>query len=315
MSEMTLKRLEYFSAVAEEGNVTRAARRLHISQPALSLQLKMLEEAIGRRLMTRTPRGIMLTSAGSALKAEAEIMLHQAQVLRNKVNTAGERGRGTLTIGASPVACERFLPFVLERFRRRFPGIDVRVCEGDAATLADKLEAKTIDLAFTRQRHEIVGGKFDSDLETTVLLDERLILAVSQNNHLAAKRQVVLADLAGERLIMYSRRRGARYFDALVTACRDWGGFDPTDIVEADSIGSQIALIAANYGVGFVTDLSALRADTDVAFMRCQDLNIESPTVMISRRTVSTANAFSEVAIGASSDFVDAYRHQLVGDL
>lgn len=315
MSELTLKRLEYFSTVADEGNVTRAARRLHISQPALSLQLKMLEEAIGRRLMTRTPRGIMLTSAGSALRSEAEIMLHQAQQLRSKVNTAGERGRGTLTIGASPVACEKFLPFILGRFRRRFPGIDVRVYEGDAATLADELEAKTIDLALTRQRHEIVGEKYDSDLETIVLLEEKLILALPQNNRLAAKRRVVLADLADERLIMYGRRRGARYFDALVTACRDKGGFDPTDIVEADSIGAQIALIAAGYGVGFVTDLSALRTGEDVAFIDCQDLNIESPTVMISRRTVATASAFSEVALGASSDFTDAFGQQLIGDL
>lgn len=315
MSELTLKRLEYFSTVADEGNVTRAARRLHISQPALSLQLKMLEEAIGRRLMTRTPRGIVLTSAGSALKSEAEIMLHQAQLLRSKVNTAGERGRGTLTIGASPVTCERFLPFVLGRFRCRFPGIEVRVHEGDAATLADKLEAKTIDLALTRQRHEIVGGKYDSDLETTVLLEEKLILAVPQNNPLASQRRVVLADLADERLIMYGRRRGARYFDALVTACRDKGGFDPTDIVEADSIGAQIALIAAGYGVGFVTDLSALRTGEDVAFIDCHDLNIESPTVMISRRTIATASAFSEVALGASSDFTDAFGAQLIGDL
>lgn len=315
MSELTLKRLEYFSTVADEGNVTRAARRLHISQPALSLQLKKLEETIGRRLMTRTPRGIMLTSAGSALKSEAEIMLHQAQLLRSKVNTAGERGRGTLTIGASPVACERFLPFVLERFRRRFPGIDVRVFEGDAVTLADKLEAKTIDLALTRQRHEIVGEEYDSDLETTVLLEEKLILAVPQKNHLATKRRVVLADLTDERLIMYGRRRGARYFDALVTACRDRGGFDPTDIVETDSIGAQIALIAAGYGVGFVTDLSSLRTGEDVTFMDCRDLNIESPTVMISRRTVATASAFSEVALGASSDFTGAFGQQLIGDL
>lgn len=314
MSELTLKRLEYFSTVADEGNVTRAARRLHISQPALSLQLKTLEDAIGRRLMTRTPRGIVLTSAGSALKSEAEIMLRQAQLLRSKVNTAGERGRGTLTIGASPVTCERFLPFVLGRFRRRFPGIDVRILEGDAATLADHLDAKTIDVALTRQRHEIVGEKYDSDLETTVLLEEKLILAVPQNNPLAGQRCVVLADLTHERLIMYARRRGARYFDALVTACRDRGGFDPTDIVEADSIGAQVALIAAGYGVGFVTDLSALRTGEDVSFIDCQDLNIESPTVMISRGTVATANAFSGVALGASSDFTDAFGTQLISN-
>lgn len=315
MSDLTLKRLEYFSTVAEEGNVTRAARRLHISQPALSLQLKMLEEAVGRRLITRTPRGIMLTSAGSALKAEAETLLNQAQLLMQRVDTAGEQGRGTLTLGVSPVACEKFLPFVLGRFRRRFPGIDVRVSEGDAATLADKLQAKTIDLALTRQRHEIVGKRSDSGFETTVLLEEKLILAVPRDNSLAAKRPVVLADLAEQRLIMYGRSRGARYFDALVTACRDRGGFDPTDIVEAESIGAQIALIAAGYGVGFVTDLSALRAGGDVTFLDCQDLNIGSPTVMISRRAAASASAFSEVALDAASEFVGTFREQLIGDL
>lgn len=315
MPELTLKRLEYFSAVAEEGNVTRAARRLHISQPALSLQLKMLEEAVGQRLMNRTPRGIALTSAGSALKAEAETMLNQAQLLKRRVDTAGEQGRGSLTLGVSPVACENFLPFTLARFRRRFPGIDVRVAVGDAPTLDDKLQAKTIDLAVTRQRHEILSESRDSDLETTVLLEERLILAVPGDNALTAKPQVNLADLADERLIMYSRSRGPRYFDALITACRDRGGFDPTDIVEVDSLGAQIALIAGGYGVGFVTDLSSLRATEDMVFMNCRDLNIESPTVMIARRSSAAACAFSEVARDTSAEFTEAFRDQLIGDL
>lgn len=315
MSELTLKRLEYFSAVAEEGNVTRAARRLHISQPALSLQLKMLEEAVGQRLMNRTARGIALTSAGSALRAEAETMLNQAQLLKRRVVTAGEQGRGSLTLGVSPVACEYFLPFTLARFRRRFPGIDVRVAVGDAPTLDDKLQAKTIDLAVTRQRHEILSESSDSDLEMTVLLEERLILAVPGDNTLTAKPQVNLADLANERLIMYSRSRGPRYFDALVTACRDRGGFDPTDIVEADSLGAQIALIAGGYGVGFVTDLSSLRAAGDIVFMNCRDLKIESPTVMIARRSSAAACAFSEVARDTSVEFTEAFRDQLIGDL
>jgi DNA-binding transcriptional LysR family regulator len=315
MSELTLKRLEYFSAVAEEGNVTRAARRLHISQPALSLQLKMLEEAVGQRLMNRTARGIALTSAGSALRAEAETMLNQAQLLKRRVVTAGEQGRGSLTLGVSPVACEYFLPFTLARFRRRFPGIDVRVAVGDAPTLDDKLQAKTIDLAVTRQRHEILSESSDSDLEMTVLLEERLILAVPGDNALTAKPQVNLADLADERLIMYSRSRGPRYFDALVTACRDRGGFDPTDIVEADSLGAQIALIAGGYGVGFVTDLSSLRAAGDIVFLNCRDLKIESPTVMIARRSSAAACAFSEVARDTSVEFTEAFRDQLIGDL
>lgn len=315
MSDLTLKRLEYFSAVAEEGNVTRAARRLHISQPALSLQLKMLEEAVGQRLMNRTARGIALTSAGSALRAEAETMLNQAQLLKRRVVTAGEQGRGSLTLGVSPVACEYFLPFTLARFRRRFPGIDVRVAVGDAPTLDDKLQAKTIDLAVTRQRHEILSESSDSDLEMTVLLEERLILAVPGDNTLTAKPQVNLADLANERLIMYSRSRGPRYFDALVTACRDRGGFDPTDIVEADSLGAQIALIAGGYGVGFVTDLSSLRAAGDIVFMNCRDLKIESPTVMIARRSSAAACAFSEVARDTSVEFTEAFRDQLIGDL
>lgn len=315
MSELTLKRLEYFSAVAEEGNVTRAARRLHISQPALSLQLKMLEEAVGQRLMNRTARGIALTSAGSALRAEAETMLNQAQLLKRRVVTAGEQGRGTLTLGVSPAACENFLPFTLARFRRRFPGIDVRVAVGDAPTLDDKLQAKTIDLAVTRQRHEILSESSDSDLEMTVLLEERLILAAPVDNALATKPQVNLADLADERLIMYSRSRGPRYFDALVTACRDRGGFDPTDIVEADSLGAQIALIAGGYGVGFVTDLSSLRAAGDTVFLNCRDLKIESPTVMIARRSSAEACAFSEVARDTSVEFTEAFRDQLIGDL
>lgn len=315
MSELTLKRLEYFSTVADEGNITRAARNLHISQPALSLQLKMLEDAIGQTLLTRTPRGVMLTSAGSALRAEAETILNQARLLTRKVSTAGKRGYGTLSLGVSPVACEHFLPFVLARFREQFPGIEVRVVEGDATALARRLEAKTIDLAITRPRHEIVGQMNDSDWETNVLLTERLILAAPRQAELADRLRVSLADLAGERLIMYSRKRGARYFDAVVTACRDRGGFDPTDVIEVDSIGAQIAMIAAGCGVGFVTDLSALRTSGDVIFRACDDLNIDSPTVMISRQGVDSARAFGEIALEAVPGFVDAFAQSLVGVL
>lgn len=313
MSELTLKRLEYFLSVADEGNVTRAARRLHVSQPALSLQLKLLEGAVGKQLMTRTSRGVILTSAGSALRDEAEIVLNQTHQLLKNVTTAGEVGRGTLVLGASPVSCEHFIPFVLQRFRRRFPGIDVSLIDGDAGTLSEMLQAKTIDIAITRQRHEVLMRAREDDLKTTVLLNEELILALPPSSRLADQACLKLSDLAESRLIMYARRRGARYFDALVTACRDRGGFDPTDIVEAESIGAQIALIAAGYGLGFVTNLSALRSCEDVVFKPCEDLEVSTPTVMIARMDKSTVRSFAEVIGDATNEFIEQFGAQIFG--
>ncbi|MCT1828812.1 LysR family transcriptional regulator [Brevibacterium luteolum] len=282
MVDVTLKRLEYFAVVAEELNVTNAARRLHISQPALSLQLRLLERALGAPLITRHARGVSLTPAGRELSGEASSLLRRSRQLVRRVSRAGDEEVGTLALGVGPVSGSRLLPLILQQFRSAYPTIDVSVFEGDSPTLYAALEAKSVDLALTRLRHGTARDDEGSPFRIQGLLDEQLIVAMPDFHPVAEAEEIALSDLAQSTLVMFSRERGTRYFDAVVTACRDRGGFDPCDIIECDSIGGQLALIGGGYGCGFVTDLSALESVPGVRFKRCVDLDVPAPTVLVS---------------------------------
>src|SRR5215813_12325186 len=134
---MELRDLRYFVAVAECLGFSRAAQSLRISQPALSRQIKSLEDELGIRLFDRVGRRTMLTAAGSELLDRGRALLHESESIKARASDIAGGSRGLLRLGATPHAYESFVADLLGRFRRANPQIEITLVEDGAANLLD----------------------------------------------------------------------------------------------------------------------------------------------------------------------------------
>ena len=243
MSAMDLRHLSYFVAVAEEGSFTRAARRLYVSQPALSQRVRKLEDELGARLFDRRGRDIELTEAGRAL-------LEGAYAMQRAINAAREAagvGAGRLRVGFVEYANHAVLPEVLGAFRRLRPDAQLEYREGCTAEQVGALREGEIDVGF-------VGLPLE---DRTGLLLERLarvelMAALPEGHRLATGQAVALAELADERFLLFPREFNPGYYDYLVGRCRE-AGFDPEVVRGADprpySRATVDRMVASGLGV------------------------------------------------------------------
>ncbi len=245
---MELRHIRYFLAVAEEGNFTRAAARLGIGQPPLSLQIKDLEAEVGVPLFQRVPQGAVLTDAGQAfLDVVGGMPARAFDAVRAAQRAArGETGRLTLGFTGSsalnPVVTE-----AMRAYRRSYPGVELKVDEGNSSTLMGRLRDGLLDIAILRP-----DGLESDDLVFHRYPDEQLIVALPVNHPAVPKgRKIDLKTLRGEPFILTPRALGPSLFDAAVANCRA-AGFEPALGPTAPQIVSILALVAAELGVALV---------------------------------------------------------------
>lgn len=257
---MDLRQLRYFVAVAEEGHVTRAAERLGIQQPPLSQAIQAFERELDVQLFRRKPRGVELTEAGAALKADATRILAdvEAALARARRTARGEEGR--ITIGFTISApFHPFVPGVLRAFRENHPQVMVHLEESGTAELVAALRAERIDAAFVRSPADEGEG-----VSIHPLLDEPMVAALPRTHPLArGKRSAALAltDLAATPFVLYRRASGPGLYDAITAACRD-AGFTPRVGQEAPHLVATLNLVASGLGITLVpASLSAMRLD------------------------------------------------------
>ncbi|MFG2036569.1 LysR family transcriptional regulator [Dactylosporangium sp. NPDC048998] len=188
---MELRTLRYFVAVAEELHFGRAAARLHMTQPPLSRAIKQLEADLGAVLLRRSPAGVELTPAGTALHAEARALLEQADQARARVAAAA--GAGTLTIGTLADSAEQAGTRLAAAFRERHPGIEIRIREAGITDPTAGLRAGLADVALTRAPFD------DSGIATRVLRADPIGVVLRADDPLAGRPALRLADLEGRR--------------------------------------------------------------------------------------------------------------------
>jgi DNA-binding transcriptional LysR family regulator len=244
---MDLRHLRYFVAVAEEQNITRAAARLHVSQPPLSRQIRDLEEELGVDLFRRTPRSIALTGPGRLFLGEASAVLQRAEEAVRTVRVAAKRERRELRLGYAPSLTVEMLPRALKLFEQTAP--DVRVSLHDLSTgeCAERLQSNKLDLALI-VRPSASRGR---GLVFEKLVEYPLYAAVSTLHPLARKRALPIARLAKERLVAYSREDYPEYLILLRDLFRPYG-FEPDPSEECDSATSLIAAVEAGRGIALV---------------------------------------------------------------
>lgn len=194
---MELRQLRYLAAVARHGSFTLAAQELHVAQPAVSQQVRRLEQELGVELLSRTTRRVLVTEAGELALARAGRILADADALRAEIDELHGLLRGTLALGVIPGVGALDPAPLLARFRAKHPAVDIRLIE---TTLADTLElvrADRLDICFAFCLPERAGEGIAGER----LFDEELALMVAPGHPLARRRRVRLASLADEPLI------------------------------------------------------------------------------------------------------------------
>ncbi|MBE6019262.1 MAG: LysR family transcriptional regulator [Clostridiales bacterium] len=238
---MDLRTLQYFVTVAEELNITRAAEKLHMSQPPLSVSIKSLEEELDTVLFIRGNRRLKLTESGQLLYRRAKEILKLADKTKSEVLSLGEGMRGTISIGlvegmAPDIAAEWFAGF-----RTIHPNVRFRILDGSTDDLLEKLRTGLISLA-------VITSPCDNSLLHSFQVGEEKMAALMSRDHPLAQdngRKIRVADLVGENLIVPSRK-------ALIETIYRWFrevGSEPQIVCEMDSYLDAAALAGRQVGI------------------------------------------------------------------
>lgn len=244
---MELRHLRYFVAVAEAENVTHAAAKLGIAQPAISRQIRDLEDELGLALLERSAKAVRLTEAGRVFLDEARAVLQRADAAVAAVRAVAGGVRGELHVAYAPSLTVQILPRALRSFKAEFSGVRVSLHDLSTEEMLAGLRAGTLDLAL---RVAPTGDKLRG-LRFHELARFPLCVAVAPSHPLARRRALTRAQIAAEPLIAYSRADYPEYHDSLAQIFAPAGRV-PLIAEEHDSVSSLIAAVEAGRGVALI---------------------------------------------------------------
>lgn len=244
---MDLQSLRCFSVLAETLNFRQAAQRLHMTQPALSLRLKRLEDELALRLFERSRAGVALSDAGRQFLPHAEQLLRQAARARDSAAQLAAGKAGFLRIGYTPVSFFSYVPEVIRRFALDHPDVEMALVELLSGQVESALSDHEIDVGFLHPPVR-TGG-----LALQELQGEGFVVALAADNPLACKPALTLRDLAEEDFILPSRAIGPTIHDRIIALCQD-SGFTPRIRQEVTTSIATLGLVAAGHGVGLVIE-------------------------------------------------------------
>ena len=247
LAAMELRHLRYFTAVAEEQNVTRAAARLHVSQPPLSRQIRDLEDELGVKLFRRTPKSIELTEAGKVFLIEARAVLLKADEAVQAVRAVAGASRGQVQVGYAPSLTVEILPKALKLFEQEHPGARVALHDCSTEQSGRMLLERKLDVALGVKP----AGRMWPGVVFEKLTSHPICCAAAAAHPLAGKRFIRPSQIKGERLIGYSKEEYPEYHAWLREMFRPFG-FEPVVAEEHDSVTSLIAAVEAGRGLALV---------------------------------------------------------------
>lgn len=245
---MELRHLRYFIAAAEEENVTRAALKLHVSQPALSRQIRDLEDELGFLLLERSAKSVRLTDAGRVFLTEAREALKRVDEGVKAARAVATGGRGELHVGYAPSPTARILPPTLRAFQAELPNVRVRLHDLSTEEMLAGLRKGTLQMALMVKP----AAAMLRDLRFTDLTTDTLCLAVAPKHPLARKRVVTLTEISREPLVVYGRDDYPDYhemLDELFAAIKP----KPRIVEEHDGVTSIIAAVESGAGVALMS--------------------------------------------------------------
>jgi DNA-binding transcriptional LysR family regulator len=242
---MEIRHFKAMVAVAEELHFGRAAKKLHLSQPPISLAIKELETELGVRLFERSSRQIAITPAGESVLRDARAVLASIETLKRQAQSTDDGFDGALSVGFMSLAAYSFLPDVLKRFTKDFPKVKISLQESTTDRILQDLETGALD----------IGGIFSTPLLPKSIRyqptnRDPLVLAMPANHPLAHVARVPLERFANEQFLTFERHYGPIMFDTVVSTCMRHG-FSPK-IFSARQMHTIVSLVSGGIGVALV---------------------------------------------------------------
>ncbi|MBA2733435.1 MAG: LysR family transcriptional regulator [Acidobacteria bacterium] len=246
---MEIRQLRAFTAIVETGTFTAGAQRVHITQAAVSMQIRQLEIEVGTPLFVRAPRKIILTEAGEALLERARRILREHDVAVAEIAELAGAERGRLRVGsASAMVSADPLPQILRELRERHPRAEVSIFSGTSEALVRQILAGELDMAFVSLPVEARG------IQTETLSRDELVAIVSPHHKLAKQRVVSVFALAGEKLILGERGGNTR---RLIDGLFEEAGVQPSIAMELSRLAAIKRMVEEEMGVGIIPLRSA----------------------------------------------------------
>jgi DNA-binding transcriptional LysR family regulator len=265
---MDLRQLRYFATLAETLNFHRAAERLNISQPPLTVAIRKLEDELGARLFDRESRGVRLTDAGRAALPAARATLEQAALVRDAVRLGRQGESGALSVGFVGSAISAALPRIIPAFRALYPGVDLRLEEMTSVSIVAALAARQLDVGLVRLPLVQPAG-----VDLSVIERDRLVVALLDSHPLAKRRSLALSDLRDEPLILHGPVSVLR--SVVLLACQR-AGFVPRIAQDATQVQTILSLVQSGLGSALVPSAMARIAPEGVRLLPlAEPLNIE----------------------------------------
>jgi DNA-binding transcriptional LysR family regulator len=243
-----LRHLRYFVAVAEELHFRKAAERLHVAQPAVSEQIRKLEQQLGVALFNRTQRSVALTPAGTAFLEEARHVLRHAKVAQQAARNAGDRPTTRLRIGYLPDSLPASVPRALRRLAVSAPSVEVDLTTGPALRLIEDVRARRLDAVVTSLPAPTQG------LRVTSLGEQGAVVVLPATHPRAVDATIALGQLAPERLVILPREADPAFHNAVVAMCHA-AGLSPTFVeIPEPRVEHVLLAVAAGAGLALVPE-------------------------------------------------------------
>ena len=243
--QLELRHLRYFIAVAEELHFGRAARKLGITQPPLSLQIQKLEAELGVQLFERTNRRVQLTPAGKTLLEEGRHVVADFNSATDAARRAARGETGSLTVAFAASVMFLSLPRIIRRFRTQFPNVRLELRELPTGPQIIALRNGELDIGFLREPAR------DAELTTETVMREGLLLALSKRHELASRKRLRLADVANEDFVLFPRDLAPGLYAHVLAVCAE-AGVHPRIVQTSRELYTTVSLVEAGLGVTII---------------------------------------------------------------
>ncbi len=249
---MNLRDLKYLIAVAKEQHFARAAEKSFVSQPTLSMQIKKLEDELGVQIFERSQKKFMITKVGEEILKKAEIILREAEEIKNIAKNSKDPFSGEIRIGAFPTLASYFFPKIVGKISKKFPQLKLLLVEEKTEVLLHKLKRGEIDAAFIATPCE------DSGLVHKKIFEEDFLLAVPKKHPLAKNKKVEKKDLKGQELMLLEDGHCLR--DQALEACSMLGAFEQQDF-RASSLETLRQMVIFGAGITLMPEIAVKKED------------------------------------------------------
>lgn len=302
---MADRRLQVFFMVAKVLSFTKAAETLHMTQPAVTFQVKQLEEFFNTRLFDRTHNKISLTDAGKIVYDYSEIILEHYEKMNDEVKQLTGEVAGSLLIGASTTIAEYMLPRLLGAFKRQFPDINIRLQVGNTETIVAMIENNMIDLGV------VEAPVYNKNLEVEVCRIDEMVLIVSIDHPLASKSKISVEEL--KKYLYISREEGSGSRSVIDSYIKEQG-LSYSDLKVEMELGSPEAVkmaVESNVGIAIVSR-TTLNKELKLNTLKAIPLD---PPLTRPFSHVRQKHKFRHKAVGELLDFaVDYCRARAIED-